>query len=106
MNNNGRKQQGHDPERLNINTNVNIKKAAAKKAIKKGGKVTGLCMKKILQWALNIVLTLLLMGTICGVIVGGAFAIYVKNYLIDEDYDITGLKTNLDMTTEIYAAES
>ena len=106
MNNNGRKQKGHDPERLNINTSVNIKKAAAKKAIKKGGKVTGLCMKKILQWALNIVLTLLLMGTICGVIVGGAFAIYVKNYLIDEDYDITGLKTNLDMTTEIYAADS
>ncbi len=87
-------------DELNINTSANIKKAAAKKAIKKGGKVTG----KALQWAMNIFLTLLLMFTICGVIIGGAFAIYVKNYLIDEDYDITNLKTSLDMTTEIYIA--
>lgn len=90
---------------LKVNTTANIKKAAAKKVIRKGGKVTGLCLKKVLQWSLNIFLTLLLMMTICGVIIGGTFAIYVKNYLIDEDFDITGLKNGLDMTTKIYCAD-
>ena len=104
MNNNfngGRKKS----DDITVNTTANIKKAAAKKAIKMGGRVTGICLKKVLQWALNIFLTLLLMMTICGIIVGGAFAIYVKNYLIDEDFDITGLKNGLDMTTKIYCAD-
>ncbi len=99
------KQPAQKPQNeVTYNTSANIKKAAAKKAIKKGGRVTGFCLKKVLQWALNIALTLLLMMTICGVIVGGTFAVYVKNYLIDENFDITGLKDGLDMTTKIFCA--
>ncbi len=89
---------------LKLDTNMNIRRAVAKKTLKNGSKVTGICLKKGFQWALNIFLTLLLMCTICGVIVGGTFALYVKNYLIDNDYDIPDLKTNLDMTTKIFTA--
>ncbi len=86
---------------LILDTAVNIKKAKAKKVIKKSATVSLFTLKKFFQWTGSILLTLLLIGTICGIIVGGAFAIYVKNYLI-EDYDITELKQNLDMTTTIY----
>ncbi len=84
-----------------LDTAVNIKKATAKKVIKKSATISFVTFKKVFQWAGSILLTLLLIGTICGIIVGGAFAIYVKNYLI-EDYDITELKQNLDMTTTIF----
>lgn len=83
---------------ITVNTTVNMKKASMKKAIKKGGSAT----KKAFQWVLNIFLTLLLVGTIIGIIVGATFFNYVKTYLIEEDYDIENLKTNLDQTTKIF----
>ncbi len=90
---------------LRVNTSANIKKAAAKKVLTKGAKTAGFTLKKALQWILNAFLTLLLMCTICGIIIGGAFAIYVKNNLIDEDFDIPDLKAGLDMTTKIYCKD-
>jgi len=89
-------------EEIKVDTAVNIKKAKTKKVIVKSAKVTGFCLKKALQWFLNIFLTLLLMFTICGIIIGSTFAVYVKNYLIDEDFDIQNLERSLDSTTKIY----
>lgn len=51
---------------------------------------------------MNVFLTLLLIGTISGIIIGATFFNYVKTYLIDEDYDIENLKTSLDQTTTIW----
>ena len=89
-------------DEIKVDTTVNIKKAVTKKAIVKSAKVTGFCFKKLLMWFLNVALTLLLIGTICGIIVGSYFAYYVKNYLIDSDFDIVGLEKSLDSTTKIY----
>ena len=89
-------------DEIKVDTAVNIKKATTKKAIVKSARVTGFCFKKIAQWVLNTFLTLLLMATICGIIIGSTFAVYVKNYLIDEDFDIVGLEGSLDSTTKIF----
>ena len=70
--------------------------------IKKSGKATGFAVGKLFSWILNIFLTLLLICVIVGVVVGSAFAIYVKNYLMEDDFDIVGLKTGLDKTSRIY----
>lgn len=86
---------------LKFNTMVNIKKATAKKAIIKSGKIT----KLTFRWILYVLMTLFIFGTISGVIIGGAFAVYVKDYLI-EDYDIIGLKDNLDKTTKIFYTDA
>lgn len=106
MNNNyngpQRPQNNYRGDEIKVDTAVNIKKATTKKVIVKSAKVTGFCVKKLFQWILNIFLTLLLMFTICGIIIGSTFAIYVKNYLIDEDFDIEGLERSLDSTTKIY----
>ena len=89
-------------DELVVDTTMNIKKATAKKALKKSALVSAVAIKKTFQWICNIFLTFLLIGTITGIIVGGAFALYVKNYLIEPDFDITGLEQNLDMTTKIF----
>lgn len=57
--------------------------------------------RRIPSLLLNIFLTILLIGVITGIIVVSAFAIYIKNYLV-EDYDIVGLENTLDQTTKIY----
>lgn len=104
MNNNKKRRfsrNDNDNGEIKVNTAVNIKKAEVKKAVKKAG----FGFKKALQWILNVFLTLLLMCTICGIIVGTTFAIYVKNNLIDDDYDIVGLEGSLDSTTKIYCKD-
>lgn len=50
----------------------------------------------------SVLLTILLIGVIVGCIVGTAFAVYCKEYLIDDDYDIVDLQYSLDMTSKIY----
>ena len=91
-----------DKGQITVNTTANLKKAGVKKVLKKSGKATGFAVKKVLQWVLNVFLTLLLIGTISGIIIGATFFNYVKTYLIDEDYDIENLKTSLDQTTTIW----
>ncbi len=85
---------------IKVDTTVNIKKASAKKALKKGTRV----FKSVLQYTTNVVLTLVLIVTICAVIVGGTFAIYVKSYLIDDDFDIepSELRSGLNQTSWIH----
>lgn len=85
-----------------INTTTHIKKAGMKKALKKGAKGTKNVVKKIVQWTLNIILTLLLILTMSGAIIGVTFYNYINEYLVDPDYDIEYLETNLNQTTKLY----
>ncbi len=96
MNNNENKKE------MTVNTTANLKKAGMKKAIRKSGKATGVMVKKTFQWIFNILLTLLLIFSISGIVIGATFFGYVQDYLIEEDYDINNLKINLDQTTKIY----
>lgn len=57
---------------------------------------------KTLQWILNIFFTILLICTISGIAIAAIFFGYVNNYLIEDDFDIENLKTNLNQTTKIY----
>ena len=107
MNNHDNKRHADSAEnKVTVNTTANMKKAGVKKAIRKSGKATGVMLKKVLQWTLNIFLTLLLIGTITGIAVAAAFYGYVQNYLVDDDYDIENLKTNLDLTTKIFYTDA
>jgi len=56
---------------------------------------------KILTYALNIVMTLVLIFVITGSIVAAVFAVYIKNY-IDPTYDIENLQFESDLTTFLY----
>ena len=104
MNNNEKKRHNDsaDNSKVTVNTTANLKKAGVKKVLRTSGKATGVMLKKVLQWTLNILLTLLLICTISGIVVAATFFGYVQNYLVDDDYDIENLKTNLDQTTKIY----
>ena len=104
MNNNhdNFRKSGSSGQKLTVNTTANMKKAGVKKVIKTGGKVTGVMLGKTLQWILNIFLTILLICTISGIAIAAIFFGYVNNYLIEDDFDIENLKTNLNQTTKIY----
>lgn len=102
MNKNSNNKYGESEKDPVINTTVNIKKANVKNSIKRGGQATGEMVKKIGKWVLYVLLTLLLVGTIVGMIVGSTFINYVKTYLVEDDYDIQNLKTDLDQTTKIF----
>ncbi len=99
MNNNKNKDNFKD---MSVNTSAQLKKAGVKKAIKKSSKVTGMFVKKTFQWIGNIFLTLLLIFVLSGIVISANFFGYVRNYLIEEDFDIEDLKTSLDQTTKIY----
>ncbi len=87
---------------MGFRTTSNIKKAQVKAVIKTGGKKTGTVIKKVVQWVLNILLTLLLICTVSGAIIGVTFYNYINEYLIDDDYDIEYLAGNLNQTTKLY----
>ncbi len=57
---------------------------------------------RFLSGFLSVFLTVVLIGVITGSICVVAFGSYVKEYLWDDDYDITDLQFSLDMTTTIY----
>lgn len=77
---------------------VNNKLAAAsKRVVFTLSKYTG----KIVTYALNIVLTLLLIGIITGSAMACALVVYIKNY-VDPVYDIDNLKYDSSLTTSIY----
>ena len=56
---------------------------------------------KIVTYALNILLTLLLIGIITGSAVACALVVYIKNY-VDPVFDVENLKTDSNLTTFIY----
>ncbi len=94
------KVKSNEPQKMDLS--ANMKKAAVKKAAKKSAKTSLFVLNKASQWIFNIFATVLLMCVICGVIVGGAFGIYIMNDLVDSDYDLQELHGNLKMTSEIY----
>ncbi len=56
---------------------------------------------RIFSWVLNIVMTVALIGMITGTIVGGVFALWIKNY-VDPTIDTSLLTTSQDLTTQLY----
>lgn len=58
-------------------------------------------VSKLFSGVFSVILTAILVLIITGIIVGSAFAVYIKDNLI-EDYDIVGLETNLEQTTKIF----
>ncbi len=56
---------------------------------------------KIVTYALNILLTVFLIGIITGGVVAVALVVYIKNY-VDPVYDIENLKFNSSLTTTLY----
>jgi len=70
---------------------------ASKRVVFTLSKYTG----KIVTYALNVVLTLLLIGIITGSAMACALVVYIKNY-VDPIYDIDNLKYDSSLTTSIY----
>ena len=69
--------------------------------LKKAGKIT----LRVLSYVANVLMTLLLVGTLCAVIIGTVFCIYIKNY-IDPNIDSSLFVTaSSDKTTRIYYNE-
>lgn len=74
--------------------NIDIQNDGAKKA--------GRIALRVLSYVVNIFLTILLIGMICGIIIGTAFAVYIKNDL-DLEIDSSMLVSAAqDKTTRIY----
>lgn len=94
----------NDDGELKVDTAVNIKKAVAKRAIKKGTFASASILKRVFVALSSVLLTLVIIGIICSFIVGGTFAIYVSKYLIDDDFDIEPLqlRNDLSKTSWIY----
>ena len=64
--------------------------------------ISGRVFLRILSYVVNIVLTLVLIGLICAVIIGTVFAIYIKNNLNLEIDPSTLIMVGEDTTTRIY----
>ena len=96
-----------DNSAIKVDTDVNIKKATVKRKVKKGVFGTLFVVKKAFQWTFNVILTVLLIGTITSIIVGCAGYIYVQNHLVVDDFDIdpTELREALSQTSWIYYDE-
>lgn len=64
--------------------------------------IVGRVFTRILSYLCNVLLTLLLIGIMTGAVVGGAFMIYVKNYIDPDLESFDLLVTDSSMTTKIY----
>lgn len=67
----------------------------------KAVKILGMALLKGLGWALSILITIGLIGVITGVIVGGAFLLYVKNHLDTSVDDFAIMAQERSFTTTI-----
>ena len=65
------------------------------------GALIGRILLRMLSWVFNIIITVGLIGMITGTIVGGVFALWIKNY-VDPTFDASYLTTNQDLTTRLY----
>lgn len=71
-------------------------------SIKSVFRFLGKFLYKAFSYVLNSVLTLLLIGLICALIIGATFALYIKNY-VDTSIDMSMISTSAtDSTTRIY----
>lgn len=64
--------------------------------------IIGRVLLTALRWLLNILITILLIAAITGIIVGSAFAIYVKNFVDTEVDETKFVLTQTNQTTKIY----
>ncbi len=66
--------------------------------------LVGKAFLKLLTWGLNVLITLLLVGGLTGIIVGGAFGLYLLNEIDDsvDDIDFLRVESESNMTTQIY----
>lgn len=67
--------------------------------------IIGRVLTKALGWLVNILITVLLIGVITGIIVGSAFAIYVKNFIDTEVDESKFVLSQSNQTTKIYYME-
>ena len=65
-------------------------------------RLVGKIFLKLCSYVLNVLLTLVLIGILTGLIVGGAFAIYIKNNIHPDLEGFEFLVTNQSTTTKIY----
>ena len=90
---------GKDPKNRKQKTEGQKKAAKIGKATAKGAWFT---VRKILTYALNILMTIIVVGIITGAIVGVAFVAYIKNY-VDPDYTgLDNLKFDSSLSTTLY----
>ena len=61
----------------------------------------GRVILRMFSWLLNILMTVALIGMITGTIVGGVFALWIKNY-VDPTVDTSLITTSQDLTTQLY----
>lgn len=66
--------------------------------------IIGKIFLKILSYLMNIVLTVLLVGIVCAVIVGTVFCLYIKNYVNPEVDSSLFVTASADTTTRLYYA--
>jgi len=66
-------------------------------------KLVGKILLRIFTYLFNILMTVLLIGLITGTIVGGAFALYIKNYIDADigDFELI-FRTDQNLTTTMY----
>ncbi|MBR2616257.1 MAG: transglycosylase domain-containing protein, partial [Clostridia bacterium] len=89
------KHQGEKKDRKPLN--ADDVKQILKRVFLTLSKYTG----KIVTYALNVILTVLLIGIITGSAMACALVIYIKSY-VDPIYDIQNLKTDSSLTTSVY----
>ena len=94
----------NDKNKNKINEKDNISKTKKKKPSKFNNIVSMIFYVnvKILSYALNIVLTVFLIGIITGGIVAGTFALYIKNDIDPSIDPLTTMSSEKELTTYIY----
>ncbi|MBE6712667.1 MAG: PBP1A family penicillin-binding protein [Ruminococcaceae bacterium] len=100
------KKSGSASPRPNPKPQKNAQTSASSPASKKEvffliARTLGKYCAKIATYAINILLTVLLIGIITGSAIACALVVYIKNY-VDPVFDIEDLKTDSNLTTKIY----
>ena len=88
----------------NISADTPLQEGAPKggKSARAVWKTVGRVFLRILTYIMNTLLTIFLIGAVCGIIVGTVFCIYIKNY-VDPEIDSSLLVgASADTTTRIY----
>ena len=96
INNNNNNNNNNNPE---MDTgNEELKNEQGISTAKRVGKIT----LRILSYVMNVLLTLMLVGTTCAIIIGTVFCIYIKNYVDPEIDSSLFAAASSDTTTRLY----
>jgi len=99
---------GENPQRKLKNERNSVTKKVKRKKASTAQKVVFGIFKvnlKIFAYIINTLLTVLLIGIVTGGIVGGAFAIYIRNYIDPTVEDLQVMASSLDKTTFFFYRE-